>query len=168
VAEPVHAAAAASIADESERPSVALAPAVDESEAAVAQHVHVVTQHEPAQVPETYTPPPAAQHERGEVVETYTPSEPPRAARALPAAEPSHATSTIEAAAYRARPATQSFALPPDLVQIETAPDKSLPEPETPAGASEHQPRRPRRTPPEQVVNEPLVQIETRSEDGSS
>jgi ribonuclease E len=67
-----------------------------------------------------------------------------------------------EVAVYRARPAVQSFDLPPDLVQVETvAPAAPLPEP-----SDEGLPRRPRRPRPEAeaAVSEPLVQIETRSE----
>lgn len=58
-----------------------------------------------------------------------------------------------------------SYALPPELVQIETshAPaadaDAVVEEPAAP-----QQPRRPRRPPPEPVAQEPLVQVETRNE----
>jgi hypothetical protein len=77
--------------------------------------------------------------------------------------EPAIAQTTVEAAAYRARPAAETYALPPDLVQVETS--SAAPAPEITAGGTvePQQPRRPRRPPAEPVVNEPLVQIETRS-----
>lgn len=56
-----------------------------------------------------------------------------------------------------------SYALPPELVQIETshasAADTVIEEPAAP-----QQPRRPRRPAPEPVAQEPLVQVETRNE----
>jgi hypothetical protein len=91
-------------------------------------------------------------------------SEPPPPTVVRPAAEPVSAQTTDEAAAYRARPAAQSFSLPPDLVQIETSASSVAPGLAPAAMSEPQQARRPRRAPSEPAVNEPLVQIETRSD----
>jgi hypothetical protein len=86
-----------------------------------------------------------------------------------PVAEPvaQHDTRHYEPAptSYQAPPQPQTFALPPDLVQIETSPDKvqqvqANPVPATEAAAAPRQ-RRPRPS-DEALPSEPLVQVETR------
>ena len=85
----------------------------------------------------------------------------------LPTAGDTGPRTTVEAAmshtgpgATRAEPV--SYALPPDMVQVETS-QAPMPEADTPA-SDEHQPRRPRRQRPEPIPQEPLVQVETRNE----
>jgi len=74
---------------------------------------------------------------------------------------------TVEAAMSHAAPGVTraepvSYALPPDMVQVETS---QAPASDADTRASEtHQPRRQRRQPPEPVPQEPLVQVETRNE----
>ena len=77
-----------------------------------------------------------------------------------------HETHHFEPAqtSYQAPPSSQTFALPPDLVQIETSPDKVQ---QVQAGAvatTETGAPRPRRPRPsdEPLPSEPLVQVETR------
>jgi hypothetical protein len=88
--------------------------------------------------------------------------EPSPAARPQPSFETVGAQAQGESAAYRARPAAQGFALPSDLVQVETS--SAAPASELTAIAEPQLPRRPRRPAPEPVASEPLVQIETRSD----
>src|SRR5262249_18294069 len=124
--------------------------------------------------------PAIVEHGRSRVSEERSP-EPVMAQQAWPEHIPvsppppaESALSTIESA--RDRPATdapapvhhapspvQSFALPPDMVQIETSPDKIREGPILPA-SSEIAPARPRRPRPsgETAPSEPLVQVETR------
>lgn len=70
-----------------------------------------------------------------------------------------------EARADRASRVPPSFQLPPDLVQVETSPDRAQQGQAEPAAAAEEgfesRARRPR-PPEEQVPSEPLVQVETR------
>ena len=63
---------------------------------------------------------------------------------------------------YQAPP--QTFALPPDLVQIETSPDKAQQVQANAVPATEAAAPRPRRPRPsdEPLPSEPLVQVETR------
>jgi len=65
---------------------------------------------------------------------------------------------------YRAPALAQAYAVPNDMVQVETTHSAA---PLEPQAQLEEQPRRPRRprTPEPVVENEPLVQIETRSTD---
>jgi hypothetical protein len=68
---------------------------------------------------------------------------------------------------YRAQPQPQSFALPPDLVQVETRPGTvyEVPsEPALPGDASQRRARRPRAAEDQPSPEEPLVQVETRHE----
>ena len=76
--------------------------------------------------------------------------------------EPHHDEPT--ARSYEAPPPAQTFALPPDLVQIETSPDKVQQVQASAVPAAEAAASRPRRPRPsdEPLPSEPLVQVETR------
>ena len=65
---------------------------------------------------------------------------------------------------YQAPPSAQTFALPPDLVQIETSPDKVQQVAASAVATTETGAPRPRRPRPsdEPLPSEPLVQVETR------
>jgi ribonuclease E len=79
-----------------------------------------------------------------------------------------HLVAEPEPASYRAPALTQAYAMPADLVQVETTHAAARLEPEEPAPESQ-QPRRPPRPPrPAVIDSEPLVQIETRPEPSSS
>jgi len=77
--------------------------------------------------------------------------------------EPAHHVPQVDIS--RAAATIPSFELPPDLIQVETAPGKAgqTMEAEPPAELTQpgERPRRPR-APEEPISSEPLVQIETR------
>jgi ribonuclease E len=141
--------------------------------AAAVAHAAAVPEHEEAPVP-AHVPQPveqAAPTVEEPAVARYVPApapmpaetgEPSPAARPQPSFETVGAQAQGESAAYRARPAAQGFALPSDLVQVETS--SAAPASELTAIAEPQLPRRPRRPAPEPVASEPLVQIETRSD----
>jgi hypothetical protein len=118
----------------------------------------------PAQLPAARREPETEQRELELDAIQAAASEERVAPRPQPVVEPAVVQTTVEAAAYRARPASQSYALPSDLVQVETSSAAPTPELSVTTADEPSQPRRPRRPPPEPVVNEPLVQIETRSD----
>jgi hypothetical protein len=68
------------------------------------------------------------------------------------------------ATSYQAPPPPQTFALPPDLVQIETSPDRVQQVQANAVPATEAAAPKPRRPRPsdEPLPSEPLVQVETR------
>jgi ribonuclease E len=118
----------------------------------------------PAQLPAARREPETEQRELELDAIQAAASEERVAPRPQPVVEPAVVQTTVEAAAYRARPASQSYALPSDLVQVETSSAAPTSELSVTTADEPSQPRRPRRPPPEPVVNEPLVQIETRSD----
>jgi ribonuclease E len=86
---------------------------------------------------------------------------PPRYERVEEAPEVAPAPPQPEPTAYRATALSQAYAMPPDMVQVETTHAAAPPEPEV---QPEGLPRRPRRALAEESAaeNEPLVQVETR------
>lgn len=73
--------------------------------------------------------------------------------------EPAHHVPQVDIS--RAAATIPSFELPPDLIQVETAPGKAGQRMEAEPAQSGERPRRPR-APEEPISSEPLVQIETR------
>jgi len=88
----------------------------------------------------------------------------PSIGREPPAPEPSE---TPEPAPHRASPPAQSFPLPPDMVQVETRPGTVYEAQAEAASGEDSSPRRQRRPRPtvdQPLLEEPLVQVETRHE----
>jgi ribonuclease E len=115
----------------------------------------------PAEPPESYIPQPVFESQPVARAEAAAPPPPPASEQAPPPPAPLRE----EPAGGRASEAVTTFALPPELVQIETSRDRGA----EPIAALEEpaQLRRPRRPRPESgapVESEPLVQIETRHE----
>ena len=111
---------------------------------------------------------------RGESLrgQTVRPEGVPPALEAVVEAQPERPAPVIsvretEAQSYRAQPQPQSFALPPDMVQVETRPGtvyEAPSEPPLPGDAAQRRARRPRAAEDQHAAEEPLVQVETRHE----